>query len=713
MRRGNNTRRWSGFLGALVLGALCFPALSSAATVTYASNKVMGPTNGLVGYWTMNAQDINWATNTILDRSGYGNNGILTNMATKTAPVAGKLGQGLKFLPSPTVDYVRVPPSSSLDNLGPMTVSTWVYTNQTSGSVRIIQKSFSPIDQFGWYVHLNLSTGIGFSAGSSVSDLAASSVSVNLSKGWHHIAITWDGGINYSGVIFYVDGSAIGTNTGGSSNGSGTRGDDSGQPLTLGGYLTQTTNYHLNGSLDDVRIYNRILTPSEITQVYKAGQVQLASVTKKNASGLVGWWTFDGKDVNWTTGTAMDKSGNGYNGTMYFMATRTSPVAGKLGQGLKYTGGSGSSKERIYLPESFPDPARRTISAWVKLSSSAGGVILSRSTMLTFAINTPAKLSFYKSALVTDGSWITQSGIPLRKWVHVVVSYDNTSAANLPIFYIDGLATTTVTLQARVGAARVEGFEPILGRLDTGSFGLDGSLDDVRIYNRILSASEVKQLYKEGQVAVNSFTCGVSTVKDADGNVYNTVKIGTQCWMKQNMRVGTRINAAGSQTNNAVIEKYCMGDNPSLCTTNHPNQPDGGLYQWNEAMQYSTTPGARGICPAGWHIPTHDQWTTLERAICTSGSCATDFPYDTTTSGYQGVNEGTKLKANGTSGFEGNLAGQSIGGATNGYGVYGEYWSSSVSGGSAWSRYLDAGFGWIGRSADPKSNGYSVRCLQN
>ena len=55
------------------------------------------------------------------------------------------------------------------------------------------------------------------------------------------------------------------------------------------------------------------------------------------------------------------------------------------------------------------------------------------------------------------------------------------------------------------------------------------------------------------------------------------------------------------------------------------------LYQWNEAMQYSSTPGAQGICPAGWHIPTHDQFTTLERSVCTSGSCATDFPYDITT----------------------------------------------------------------------------------
>ena len=706
-------------MGALILGVLCFPALSSAATVTYASNKVMGPTNGLVGYWTMNAQDINWTTNTILDRSGYGNNGILTNMATKTSPVAGKLGQGLKFLPSPTVDYVRVPPSSSLDNLGPMTVSTWVYTNQTSGSVRIIQKSFSPIDQFGWYVHLNLSTGIGFSAGSSVSDLAASSVSVNLSKGWHHIAITWDGGINYSGVIFYVDGSAIGTNTGGSSNGSGTRGDDSGQPLTLGGYLTQTTNYHLNGSLDDVRIYNRILTPSEVTQVYKAGQVQLASTPKKNASGLVGWWTFDGKDVNWTTGTALDRSGLGNNGTLNG-TTKPKAVTGKLGQGMKFNPNISSQNVDASSPASLDNLNTMTISAWVNPASSVGtGYILSKTLSLALTdgwqfTKSGASLYFQNAFSTSWGMWTFIAPLKVNQWTHVVLTYDRTSTSNVPTLYVNASSTPVFPLVSPSGTTLSDDSASLnIGGVTGFTNSFNGSLDDVRIYNRILSATEVKQLYKEGQVAVTSFTCGVSTVKDVDGNVYNTVKIGTQCWMKQNMRVGTRINVATAQSNNSIIEKYCYDDTSSNCTSNHPNQPDGGLYQWNEAMQYSTTPGARGICPAGWHIPTHDQWTTLERAVCTSGSCATDFPYDTSTFGFRGTNEGTKLKADGTSGFEGNLAGNGSGGSFSFRGSYGYFWSSVGSGSFAWRRYLSSGNAQVYRGQNGQSNGYSVRCLQN
>ena len=61
--------------------------------------------------------------------------------------------------------------------------------------------------------------------------------------------------------------------------------------------------------------------------------------------------------------------------------------------------------------------------------------------------------------------------------------------------------------------------------------------------------------------------------------------------------------------NNGVIEKYCYNDDPNNCNTY------GGLYQWNEAMQYVTTQGAQGICPSGWHIPTYAKLQTLKTAV--------------------------------------------------------------------------------------------------
>ena len=89
------------------------------------------------------------------------------------------------------------------------------------------------------------------------------------------------------------------------------------------------------------------------------------------------------------------------------------------------------------------------------------------------------------------------------------------------------------------------------------------------------------------------------------GQTYNTVQIGSQCWFKENLNIGTRINGEFEQTNNGVIEKYCHSNLDSMCAVY------GGLYQWNEMMQYVYTEGAQGICPAGWHIPTRNEWFTL------------------------------------------------------------------------------------------------------
>lgn len=82
-----------------------------------------------------------------------------------------------------------------------------------------------------------------------------------------------------------------------------------------------------------------------------------------------------------------------------------------------------------------------------------------------------------------------------------------------------------------------------------------------------------------------------------EGKTYNTVLIGSQCWLRENLNVGTMILGVDTMFNNNIIEKYCYDNLETNCTTY------GGLYQWNEAMQYVLIPGTQGICPSGWHLP--------------------------------------------------------------------------------------------------------------
>lgn len=172
-------------------------------------------------------------------------------------------------------------------------------------------------------------------------------------------------------------------------------------------------------------------------------------------------------------------------------------------------------------------------------------------------------------------------------------------------------------------------------------------------------------------IAIVAPACSDATVDDADGNTYDTVAIGNQCWMKQNMDVGTRIGSSTAQTDNSVIEKYCYSDNNGNCTAAHPNEPDGGLYIWDEAMQYVTTEGAQGICPTGWHIPTDSDWYDLESHLDPTIN-------DPNLSGFRGTSAGTQMKPGGTSGLEMNLTGYRNSGNFGGRDTFGYWWSSSL-----------------------------------
>ena len=84
--------------------------------------------------------------------------------------------------------------------------------------------------------------------------------------------------------------------------------------------------------------------------------------------------------------------------------------------------------------------------------------------------------------------------------------------------------------------------------------------------------------------------------------------------MSENMNIGNRIDVNVNQSNNLIIEKYCYSDVEDSCNVY------GGLYQWDEVMQYTTEERTQGICPSDWHIPTDDEWKELE------GSVDSQFP---------------------------------------------------------------------------------------
>jgi len=200
-----------------------------------------------------------------------------------------------------------------------------------------------------------------------------------------------------------------------------------------------------------------------------------------------------------------------------------------------------------------------------------------------------------------------------------------------------------------------------------------------------------------------------------DGKTYKWILIGAQIWMAENLNVGTRINGSLNQTSNGIIEKYCYDDAESNC-----NQY-GGLYQWDEMMQYSEYEESRGVCPEGWHIPSDDEWKTLEISLGMSQTSANETDW-------RGSDEGGKLKSTSTlwdapntgatnaSGFTALPSGnRNSGGTFNGIGSFTDFWTSTFDAGtqSVWYRFMDAEHAQIQRVRGDRRFGTPLRCVKD
>ena len=215
---------------------------------------------------------------------------------------------------------------------------------------------------------------------------------------------------------------------------------------------------------------------------------------------------------------------------------------------------------------------------------------------------------------------------------------------------------------------------------------------------------------------------GAATVTDYDNNTYNTVQIGDQCWMKENLR--TTHYADGT----TVTSRYAPNNDENNVATY------GYLYNWYAVMHgaaaSSANPsGVQGICPAGWHMPSCAEWTQLTTYVHDNGyqcsncnasnwwmnvdciakalAAQTGWPsysYDACAVGYD-------LSTNNATGFNALPAGFYCGAYYYGQTAY--FWSTSqYDGGNAYFRTFDYCANYVSRNYIYKSEGYSVRCVR-
>jgi len=211
--------------------------------------------------------------------------------------------------------------------------------------------------------------------------------------------------------------------------------------------------------------------------------------------GLVGYWTFDGRNTPWTSdtvGMALDSSGNINTGTLTNMSKSISYIRGKIHQALDFDG----TNDHIVIADSssLTVALTFTISYWVKFDVlSTTNVIYNSGEQINnwiTQISTANKSTFSELGVADYASNTTLSN---NVWYHITVVKNGDGASNLT-FYLNGVNDGT----ASVGSVSTPSGSKNIGSITAGAFQTNGKIDDMRVYNRALSAQEVKMLYRQG-----------------------------------------------------------------------------------------------------------------------------------------------------------------------------------------------------------------------
>jgi Concanavalin A-like lectin/glucanases superfamily len=434
---------------------------------------VANTTTGLVGWWKLD----DGAGTSAADFSGNGNTGTTVNTPTWTT---GMNGGALTF--NGTNQRVTLANAADLFGTGPATISAWVYPTAfpapisyifTGGNTTGFQCAFNAFGNLQSNGHFSCSNDNYFNNAQTASGI------FNLNT-WYHIA----GVRNNAGTVtMYVNGvqsgaanQNAGVVTGGTGNVIGDRvGADGPFP----------------GGIDDARVYSRALSATDIATLYASTGGASGDIN----SNLVGWWRLDEGSGT----TAADSSPNGNTGT----ATGTTIVAGKISNARSFNGTSDKVNVASYAAFS-PGTSDFSISAWVKSSGGFGDFIpASDSNAGTFTQGygliidgggvgcTSGKIYFAFAAAGTRENHLCSSA-PVNdgSWHLITATVQRNSTQSL---YVDGVlnasSTTTVTGSVVLPSFALGGAASLWQNYYTGV------IDDVRVYNRALSASDVLTLY--------------------------------------------------------------------------------------------------------------------------------------------------------------------------------------------------------------------------
>jgi len=461
---------------------------------------------GPVGWWKFD-DNISGDSQTIIDSSGYGNNGAINGNAN--CKVLGKYATGCQFFSE--TDSVGVPTVPSLQiATHDLSISAWIKFTSITDINTIEWKGGGADNSAGyWLWYYGTDGTLRFYLGNGSSRVyAASNSNLGLDDGkWHFIAVS---AVRSGSATFYKDGVNIGNFDISSFNGQdlSTTWD-----VEIGGNISDI----FSGILDNVMIYNYARTQKQVLQDMNAGHPSVGSPVGSYAA----YWKFDEGYGN----TIHDVSVNANTGTIHGASWTND---GKFGKALSFGGNSsyvdvGNNASLLNITNAI------TIEAWIKPMAFNTSMDIvnndyqSSVTGYEFGVDSSSKLMFRINIAANPyfAYRLSTSSVKAGVWQHVTAVYDGTNI----YFYINGVADPPV---AANGSLHTSAAGPVyIGDYRTpGTFSFNGVIDEVKIYPSALTADDIKTEYnrgsalKMGSVSDTSGLTGGSTASNSASAVY-------------------------------------------------------------------------------------------------------------------------------------------------------------------------------------------------
>lgn len=446
------SKGWSAGFAGTVAVLLCAVFLSTPVAQEAAAACVSPPA-GLIGWWPGNSN---------ADEVMRGNNGTLRDGAT-FAP--GRVSQA--FVTNGGYVDISAPGIRTAGGTQ-VTVDFWMYWN---GDQSVMPFGFGLGEGLPAY-DLYLSNGFfGFNSGAG--DLWGIESS-GLANRWVHVVAIFNNGA-VSGSRLFIDGAEQAM-----AQRMGPEGTSQVSATARLGCWPLDLDYPFNGRIDEVKIYNRALTPAEIAAVYNAGADGTCRCSRP-PTGMVSWWA-----AEWNANDVQGVN-NGWqpNGSTFSQ--------GRVGQAFDFDG----VDDTVQVPHStsIDYGVTRTFEMWIYPTAFPGyqgliskGVTPTLSHCLALQGD---KISVYGAL---PAHWQPgATSLSLNTWNHVAFVQNGTAVT----MYLNGVVDGQATANWSPTSDSLE-----IGTFNGGGYPFAGRIDEVRIYNRALSANEIRKLFNAGGTGV-------------------------------------------------------------------------------------------------------------------------------------------------------------------------------------------------------------------